>query len=161
MAEVVKMGRLGDVMLARIERRLSAFDKEDPRMVETLLSIGLTLETQIKLNIRSQGLIDTGRLLNSIRHQLEPGGIPAVSIGSFGVPYAAIHEFGFRGAVNVRAHTRVVTQAYGRSITPVAAQVRGFTRNMTIPSRPYFRPAIEKHTSSILKQIQVLLRNNG
>jgi hypothetical protein len=65
-----------------------------------------------------------------------------VSIGSK-VPYAAAHEFGFNGSVNVPSHTRRITQAFGRDITPRSVQVRSFVRAMNIPARPYLEPAID------------------
>jgi hypothetical protein len=37
---------------------------------KALLRIGMILETQIVRNIRSQGLINTGNLINSIRYEL-------------------------------------------------------------------------------------------
>lgn len=50
-------------------------------------------------------------------------------------PYAGVHEFGFNGAVNVRAHSRRVA---GGSVN-----VGAFVRNMRMPARPYLAPAIE------------------
>ena len=66
-----------------------------------------------------------------------------VEIGS-SVPYAATHEMGFSGSVNVPAHSRVITQAFGRSIPATEVFVRSHVRTMNIPARPYLSPAIEK-----------------
>lgn len=47
------------------------------------------------------------------------------------VPYAAVHEMGFQGAVNVPPHTR-----------NGGIKVRGHVRQMDIPARPYMMPAV-------------------
>lgn len=50
----------------------------------------------------------TGRLRNSIAHEVKMDGARGITgrIGS-NVKYAAFHEFGFSGIVNVKAHTRI------------------------------------------------------
>jgi len=68
-----------------------------------------------------------------------------VQMGS-ATPYAAVHEFGFSGSVNVPAHTRKITQAFGRDITPRSVNVRSHIRLANIPARPYLSPAIESQT---------------
>lgn len=143
----------------RITARLSAFQPGDPRLKEALLRIGILLESEIKLNIRRNRLIDTGNLLNSIRYQLfQRGEVQGVTVGSYGVPYAAVHEFGFTGTQNVRAHERQVNQAFGRSIRPTTASVRSFSRNVNIRARPYVRPAMRKHGQRITEILRGLVR---
>lgn len=66
-----------------------------------------------------------------------------VEIGSQ-TPYAGVHEGGFSGNVTVPAHTRTITQAFGRQISPRQVNVRSFSRSMDIPARPYLLPAIEQ-----------------
>lgn len=61
----------------------------------------------------------------------------AVVVGTR-VPYAAVHEFGFDGDVQVRAHTRL-----GRP-------VRAHTRRMRMPMRPHMRPAVRETRKRIL-----------
>lgn len=51
------------------------------------------------------------------------------------VDYAEAHEFGFRGRVNVAAHFRRRKRS--------THFVRAHSRMMNVPSRPFFRPAIE------------------
>ncbi len=52
----------------------------------------------------------SGRLRQNVASEVENDG--ATIIGRFGdnVPYAAFHEFGFHGVVNVKAHVRVIGQ---------------------------------------------------
>lgn len=143
---------LTDVLVLRIQERIRSFEIGDPNLKEALLRIGLLIQNQAKLNIRSQRLIDTGRLFNSIRHELsQRGNTISMDVGSFGVPYAAVHEFGFNKTVGIRGHTR--TNAQG-----TAFAVRGHTRRMNIPKRPYLVPAIKKNQSKIQDILRDALR---
>lgn len=86
---------------------------------------------------RGKTLIDTARLKNSMTMAVGP---TSVSVGT-NVKYAAIHQFG--GSINktvlVRPHKRLITQAFGRSITPRFTPVKGHAMRMkiTIPARPF------------------------
>lgn len=158
--KTIEMGQLGATIQARILERMQKFQPDDPRLKETLLRIGISLETQIKLNIQSQRLIDTGRLINSIRHKFYKNGDEVgIEAGSFGIPYAAVHEFGFAGSVSVRPHTRVITQAFGKPIPPKSVQYRGYSRQMNVKARPYLRPAIKKQSGNIVEELRKLIAN--
>lgn len=123
--------------------------------------IGTILQGQIKVNIRSQGLIDTGNLLNSIRYELiKEGSKSGVRVGSYGVKYAAVHEFGFRGIVTIRSHTRTISQAFGRPIAPRPVTVRSHSAKMNVRKRPYIKPAIEKHKGTIIDIIRLAAMGN-
>lgn len=82
---------------------------------------------------------------------LRNAGVTGVRVGSFGVPYAAIHEFGFKGVVRVPAHQRSITRAFGRPIEPRSVSVRPHSRRMNIRKRPYVGPALEQRRDLILK----------
>jgi len=100
----------------------------------------------MKMNARRGGdppagkaIYDTGNLIKSIRYEhYSSNDIEGVKVGSFGVPYAAVHEFGFHGSVTVREHLRL------------GFKVRQHSRQMNIRARPYIRPAVTKHTDWIL-----------
>ncbi len=95
-----------------------------------------------------QPLRDTGRLMasvtgaggGSVSRETHQQGYHSLEIGT-NVVYANVHQFGFQGTVkqNVRAHSRVITQAFGRSIEPRPVTVKAHTRNMkmNIPARPF------------------------
>lgn len=52
--------------------------------------------------------------------------------------YAVVHQFGFDGTVQIPAHTRRVTTAFGRKLkTPVTANVRAHPAHMRIVARPF------------------------
>ena len=83
----------------------------------------------------------TGRLKTSITGRVSPDGFSAV-VGSH-VEYAPRLEMGFSGSETVKAHTRTITQAWGRSIDPRQVSVRSFDRNANTPAYPFLRPAVE------------------
>lgn len=69
------------------------------------------------------------------------------------VPYARVHEEGFSGTVNVPAHTRTITQAFGRQIAPREVQVQAHTRQMFIPARPYLGPSLEDNLQKLENEL--------
>lgn len=81
-----------------------------------------------------QTLIKDAFLVRSIAAQ--PPSETGVSWGSNRV-YAAIHQMGFSGPVQVGAHSRVVRQIFGRPTTPRRQDVKAHTRQMNMPARPY------------------------
>lgn len=62
------------------------------QLQQAMMQGGLLLEREMKNNIRSNHLIDTGNLRESVT--AEPEGSDAVTVGPRNVVYAAIHEFG-------------------------------------------------------------------
>ncbi|GAB1040987.1 MAG: phage virion morphogenesis protein [Shewanella algae] len=71
-----------------------------------------------------------GPLLDSIQYIVERN---RVRIGS-PLVYARTLNDGFSGAVQVDAHVRLITEAFGKALRfPVYQNVRGFTRMMNIP----------------------------
>lgn len=67
--------------------------------------------------------------------------------------YAAAHEFGVDKTTNasVRAHTRKVTQVFGRPVSGVIAHVNAFQRaqHTRLPARPYARPSFAETADRI------------
>lgn len=74
-----------------------------------------------------------GDLLDSIQYLVERN---QVRVGS-PLPYAAVHQDGFAGSVQVDAHTRVVSQAFGKAIAPRTQFISAFSRVMNIPQRQF------------------------
>lgn len=113
-----------------------------PLLKRNLAHIGNLVANQAKLNIRAHGLIDTGRLINSVRWQIiqRSQGLE-LQVGSYGVPYAKFWEFGFKGDVKVRAHER--------RLRSKVSNVREHMRKVDIPGKPYLRPAFKLHSRRI------------
>jgi len=75
-----------------------------------------------------------GDLLDSIQYVVAKD---QVHIGS-PLAYAHVPQDGFSGAVQVDAHTRLITQAFGKALAfPVYQSVRAFSRLMNIPQREF------------------------
>lgn len=95
-------------------------------------------------NRSGQTLSDTGQLAASININVTQSGKSLViEIGS-NKSYAPVHQFGFDGDVNVKAHTRN-RKAHKRrtktgKVVPVRAHtqdVDSYTRKMNLPKRPF------------------------
>lgn len=107
-----------------------------------------------KTRERGAVLVSSGRLKRSIRKVLVASDM--VIIGS-DVPYAQIHNDGFRGRETVKAHKRKSRK--GRS-----TEVKSFTRSMNMPRRRFIGQSavlntrIERVcTASIMKAIKSAL----
>jgi len=145
--------------LARYQRLLDTLGRNDYK-AELLDTIGAVAESQTRRRITdektapdgspwaswsdayaatrhgNQSLLQSSQtgLLDSIEHQVERG---KVRIGS-ALAYAGVHQDGFSGAVKVPAHTRRITQAFGKALRfPVYQNVGSFTRQMMIPQRQF------------------------
>lgn len=140
-----------DALIVRLQDMSKAFTGKE-KLKAALTRIGVLVSSQAKLNIRAQRLIDTGRLLNSIHYELfEHGDKRGVAIGSQGIPYAKVHEFGYHGAVQMKAHLRMMTKAFGKEVkSPRQIQVRAHARFINIRARPYLFPSLHKHQATII-----------
>lgn len=79
-------------------------------------------------------LSDSGELDDSIQYIIKGGN---VHLGS-NLPYANVLQNGFKGKVNVPAHTRLITQAFGRALKhPVYQNIKTHSREMLMPQREY------------------------
>jgi len=93
-------------------------------------------------------LIKSGRLRRSLRAAPTYNDARVVT----DVPYAEVHNEGFKGTVSVKAHTRARAKRAG-------AKIRAHRRAMNIPARPFMittKPLmdrIEKHLFTELEKI--------
>lgn len=101
-------------------------------IIKALKAGGEVVRIHARLNIQAQELVDTSALLNSISVQKGSGGKSnaTVEIGVANLEYGAIHEFG--GTIHQ-------TNAWGK----------GIEQYITIPARPYLRPALDENESDI------------
>lgn len=71
------------------------------------------------------------------------------------VPYAAVHEYGLSGSVQVSAHQRTMTEGFGPSTNyPLTVQVSAHQRNMQMPKRPYLEPALEDKMDDVVEMAE-------
>lgn len=131
--------------LARIARLLKNVDDKRP----AFRSIARSLLTRIRFCFRTstspygerwpavardgQPLRDSGRLQRSITQFFNN---ELVEVGT-NTSYAKVHNFGFDGPVNVRAHMRTIQQAFGRPIPARQVAVRTHTRLMKVQQRRF------------------------
>lgn len=143
------------MIIARLEKLSDTAKGDNNKLRTALIRVGSVLEAETKLNIRRWGMVDTGRLINSIRYQVKDlsGGSMELSVGSYGVDYAAINEYG--GKVSKRqlramfASFRGRPKRAGKGVIKIYGDGSGYWR-----TRPYLRPAIDKHRKFILDLIR-------
>ena len=154
----VPLKNLSQEIENRIALKMRAIEPNSPKMRETLLRIGFIIEAQAKMNIRKVGAIDTGRLLNSIRSEFyQSGDKVGIRVGSFGVPYAALHEFG--GPFTDRQRRAMFASMRDRGkLGPGKGVDKGVIQGGRFLARPYLKPAVETHRNRIIDIIRNLFR---
>lgn len=94
------------------------------------------LIAHIKVNIVNRKLVDTGNLLGSVQEdEIHMSDKEAyIEFGPHTV-YAAIHEFG--GIIKATHAPYLVFEGSDGNLV--------FTKSVTMPARPYMRPALDEH----------------
>ena len=121
------------IKLAELKRSVSGH-----AMRQSLLAGGSVVEAEAKNNILYEGLIDEGRLRASIAAEAITDN--EVLIGT-NVVYAAIHEFGGTITPKRAKYLRFYWKEIGQWVT---------TKKVTIPPRPYLRPALDENKDQIV-----------
>lgn len=137
-----------------VTARLAALpDRADSALRGAAADLVARLRDRVDSNLSGVVLnAQTGRLRASLAAGLsQAGGIAATVTAS--APYAAFQEYGFSGSENVRAHLRLQSQAFGRTIRPVEAQVRAYTRRVDYPAHSYLRSALADLSAEIFDGI--------
>lgn len=93
----------------------------------------------------------SGRLAASIQQRVEQSGAAVFGyvFSSGDVKYAAFWEYGFTGSENVRAHTRMVSQVFGRAVPTFEQHVSAHSRQVNQPARSYMRSSLADMASTI------------
>ncbi|MDZ5648956.1 hypothetical protein [Nitrospirillum sp. BR 11828] len=96
----------------------------------------------------------TGTLSRALIPTLTVNGLAAtagvtVDAASSAAAYAAFQEYGFHATESVRAHLRTITQAFGRSISPVSVPVHAYDRRVDYDGHPFLAPTLADHTDSM------------
>lgn len=146
----------------RMNNFLSSFDYSSPYMQEMFLRITLKLQTNIKLNIKKQKLIDQGNLINKVNYNLSSATQGFVNL-SIDAIYAAIHEYGGTIRPVKRKWLTIPASKKYRRVNPrdlnltfiqtervkaylidkKSNQIAYILRKLVnIPARPYLRPGI-------------------
>ena len=135
-----------NVLVKRVREKLKVIDFDDRETAKKFHRIALLLANQTTLNVRKQRLVDTGALLNSITSNIRKVDEHTARIewGSVGVRYAATHEFGLSGSINIPGHSRTSKSGNTHS-------VRAHTRLVDFRERPFIRPSLVMQRRKILK----------
>lgn len=71
------------------------------------------------------------------------------------VRYGVAHEYGFSGTVTVKAHMRLIKQAFGKPLKqPRYVQVKAYSMNVKLPERSFLRSALRDLQPQIEANIQ-------
>lgn len=154
-AELIGAGPVVSFLDHLPEKAMAALQADVSRLAITLLR-KVKEEKLSGQVLRNQ----TGTLRRSINQRVEVFGRSAV-VGSVGtnLSYAAAHEFGFNGPVNVKAHLRMVKKAFGKTVkNPQEHPVRAFTRQMHLPERSFLRSAMTEMAPEIRSSLEAAIR---
>lgn len=132
-----RVDRVPEFILAAMARGI---DYQNELTIGWIQSRKLSQRGAMTLGVR------TNRLRSSIRRdQAQHGnGVARGSIGS-NVEYLGVHEFGFRGAVRVRAHTRQTGTG--------TASVKAHDRQVNFRERRMVRSSIEKRAGAYAREL--------
>ena len=134
MSKGVKIIKLDD----RFKEVIAAASGEN--IMKALKAGGEVVRVHTQLNSLAQKLVDTTNLLGSITVQ-EGSSTETQGMVEIGTPveYAAIHEFG-----------GVIVPRVAKSLSWITEEGdRVFAKSVTIPARPYLRPAMDENESDI------------
>ena len=94
--------------------------------------------------LQTRGRIaDTGGSGESIARIVRIDELGGTLVKGSKVPYAPVHELGYRGVQQVPAHQRTITQAFGRQLdSPQTVKVSPHQRAMNLPARPHLMPGM-------------------
>jgi HK97 gp10 family phage protein len=145
---------VGTVGITNLNELYKKFDElssavQTEGMKSALLAGAFELEAEIKINIEGEGLVDTGNLMKSV----QPGtlmifqGSGEITVGT-NVVYAAIHEFG--GIIRARKAKALRFKTKDGKWHTV--------KSVTMPARPYMRPAIDLGKARILRAMSIALK---
>lgn len=131
------------------------------RVATAVDRLSLELLTKVKAQKLSGQVLKnrTGTLRRSINRAMQQGdGKIQASVGT-NIAYAKVHEFGFHGTEQVKAHLRMMKVAFGREVmNPRQIEVKAFTRQVNLPERSFLRSALREMESQIKEQISLAVK---
>lgn len=126
-----------------IKLHLTEAAADDETVAAALLAGGRILVEEVRANIVSRGLVDTGQLRDSVA--VKKTGTLEASVYSK-KSWAKIHEFG--GVISVKKAPFLVFNA-GSGVRKV--------KMVHIPARPFMRPAVEAKQEAAIEKIAEVL----
>lgn len=130
------------------------------RLRTEINTLGILLAAHVQQKkLRGQVLKQrSGRLISSIHHELNETDAEVAALVGTNVEYAAVHELGFNGSVQVKEHYRTIKQAWGRPIAPRSVLIRAHPMTMNVPQRAFLAPSLEEFTPRALERLRVFVK---
>jgi len=131
---------------AEVVKRLHAVpERVQGKLRDTIGRLVLKLQRRVMQDKLSGQVLKvrTGTLRRSIDQRVETTNSGVVGIVSTNLKYGKAHEFGSNKPVTVKAHLRIIKQAWGRPLAaPVTSTVRAHQRLQKLPERSFLRSAL-------------------
>lgn len=134
-----------EALLLRIKSYPAKFQARLAKKVERL---AIRFQARVKSRKLSGQVLNnrTGTLRRSINYRIYSNSRQVLAVVGANTPYAAIHEYGFRGNQSVRA--------FLRTIKGKAQRVKAHTRKVNMPERSYLRSTLDEMRSEILTDLR-------
>ena len=126
----------------------------------TIRRLAIKLQAKVKAEkLTGQVLhVRTGTLRRSINQQVFVEGDAVFAIVGTNVRYAAAHEYGFNGVVEVRGHVRKVASRSvyrgSRQTLQGVSFVSAHQRNVNLPARSFLRSALREMAPEIRRDLR-------
>ncbi len=150
-----------DRLIKRLAKKRKEMEPNSLEMRTALTRIGTFMQAAIRQNIGRYKIIDSSRLLTSIKYELEQSGDKAIlSVGSYGVKYAAMNEFGGPMepkqviAMIIELRKKKKSQSKGKGIVTVNKDLTGYWQ-----PRPFMRGAFKQHKGFIIDMLRSVGRD--
>lgn len=135
---------LGDsIVVARIRRLIEAAGPDSKALRLAFHKVGMGIAGQAVINATRQGIVDTGSLRAHIGYEFyKDGATQGIKVGVFGMPYAALHEFGGVFTDRMRRAMFAAMKRRGKLQPSSAGRAsKGVIANGHFRARPYLIPA--------------------
>lgn len=127
----------------------------------------LTIKIQARVKDKLSGEVlhvRTGTLRRSINREVQQRSDGIFGVVGTNVEYAAVHEFGFNGAVTVRAHLRRSKAQFALPKKNRVGKdggevfVRQHTRMVNLPERSFLRSSLREFQNEIVEDMRTAAR---
>jgi phage gpG-like protein len=142
-----------------------------PKVTEQLRAIGPTAKARVKAAIQDEAIKvlrlakekvsgpvlknRTGTLRRKINQRVMDAGNSITASVGLSLAYAAAHEYGFEGTVNVKEHLRMMKVAFGRPVKdPHQITVHAHPMKMNLPERSFLRSSLAECEPSIVAALR-------
>lgn len=144
---------------AVIERMQRLDGVTHANLLRVITRLAIVLQAKVKTDKLSGQVLHrrTGTLSRSINRKIDDQATSIIATVGTNVRYAAIHEYGFNGVEEVKAHLRRINQAFGRPIAETEVQVSAHTRHMVMPKRSFLRSALNEMRTQIREEMKAAL----